>query len=329
MFQFSQGYAGIITAALSGFLLTFILMANPPKFLPRDQGRAFAINGEKSKGKVRGVGILFILIYCIVALLFLPITLEFCGYLVLLFLSMLFGYLDDASAIPWKDYLKGALDLAISVAAMLIFLHYNNTEIRIFNLSFTLHPVIYFVLGIVLIWVSVNVVNCTDGVDGLCGSLSLISLMSFALLVYSITGRAPDSTLGGDQGGLLYAGACLLFIGVLLSYLWYNLSPSTLLMGDAGSRAIGFFLAIIAMKSDHPLAFIPFCIVMILDGGLGLVKLFLLRFLKISIFKNTRMPLHDHFRKTLQWSDPQVVGRYMILQGLMCAGTLALLYQYL
>ncbi len=328
MFAFSTGYAGIIAAALSGFLLTFLLMGHPPAFLPRDQGRAFAVNGEKSKGKVRGTGILFIAVYCLTALLLLPIDLEFAGYLVLLFFSMLFGYLDDASKTPWKDYIKGALDLGISILSMLIFLHYNSTQIHFFGWSITLHPVLYFVLGIVLIWVSVNVVNCTDGVDGLCGSLSVISLMSFALLIWSVTGKIPDAALRG-RGELLYAGACLLFIGVLLAYLWYNLSPSALLMGDAGSRAIGFFLAVIAMKSGHPWAFVPFCLVMILDGGLGLVKLFLLRFFKISIFPNTRMPLHDHFRKTAGWSDPQVVGRYIILQGLLCAGGLAILYQYM
>ena len=63
-----------------------------------------------------------------------------------------------------------------------------------------------------------------------------------------------------------------------------------MLMGDAGSRALGFYIAIIAMKTGHPLAYILLALVLILDGGLGLVKVSLKRFLKISILTNTRTP---------------------------------------
>ena len=87
-------------------------------------------------------------------------------------------------------------------------------------------------------------------------------------------------------------------------------------MGDAGSRAIGFFIAICALKTGSPLLYIPAAIVIILDGGLGLVKVFLLRFLKIKILANTRTPLHD-------WSDTQVVFRFAILQLIV---SLALLF---
>ena len=85
-------------------------------------------------------------------------------------------------------------------------------------------------------------------------------------------------------------------------------------MGDAGSRAIGFFMAVMILKTGSPFLFIPIAIVLIVDGGLGLVKVFLLRFLKIKILANTRTPLHDHMRKNKGWSDTQVVFRFAILQ---------------
>ncbi len=301
---------------ISGFLLTFLLLCFPPAFLPRDHGRAFAVNGEKSKGKLRGVGLLFILCYILLSLLFLPLSLETGGYLGLLFFSMLFGYLDDASKTPWSDYLKGALDLVISVLAMLLFLWHNEPLVCVFNRSILLPQWLYFLLGIVLIWVSVNVVNCSDGVDGLCGSVSIVSMLSFAAL-----GLIQPSTGTG-----FFLSPIFLMTGVLLAYLWFNLSPSSMLMGDAGSRAIGFFLALLAMKSGHPLAFIPLVLVMLLDGGLGLIKVFFLRFFHISFFKNTRMPLHDHFRKTKGWSDTQVVGRFVLLQLLISLVTLTALF---
>ena len=106
----------------------------------------------------------------------------------------------------------------------------------------------------------------------------------------------------------------LLFTVSLLGYLWYNATPSKLLMGDAGSRAMGIFLAITALKSGSPLMFLLFAIVIILDGGLGLIKVALLRFLKIHILKNTTTPLHDHVRKKKEWSNAQVVFRFAIIQ---------------
>ena len=71
------------------------------------------------------------------------------------------------------------------------------------------------------------------------------------------------------------------------------------------------------MKSGHPLSFLILSLVFIIDGGLGLVKVFLLRFLKIAIFKNTRFPLHDQLRKVNGWSDTQVVVRLTIIQILL------------
>ena len=95
-------------------------------------------------------------------------------------------------------------------------------------------------------------------------------------------------------------------------------------MGDAGSRAMGLFIAFAAMKSGNPLIYLVLGLVMILDGGLGLAKISLKRFLKISILKNTRTPLHDHARKNKGWSDPQTVYRVAIIQAVLCFAALAL-----
>ena len=85
-------------------------------------------------------------------------------------------------------------------------------------------------------------------------------------------------------------------------------------MGDAGSRAMGIFIAIAALKSQSPLMYLLLGAVLIVDGGLGLIKVALLRFLKIHILKNTTTPLHDHVRKKLEWSNAQVVFRFAIIQ---------------
>ncbi len=285
---------------LVSFFITFIVLKFPLPFLPQDQGRAFAVNGGLSKGKIRGVGLSFVASFILCSLLFLPISTEYIIYCILLFAMMLSGYLDDAAETPWNDYKKGAIDLVLSLMTMWTFVNYNGTTIHFGNLVWEVPVPVYFILGVVLIWVSINVTNCSDGVDGLCGTLCCVMLASFSMLYTTELGQ--------------YSISNLLFVAVLLAYLCFNTKPSTMLMGDAGSRALGFYLAVIAMKTGHPFIFILLAIVVIIDGGLGLVKVFLLRFLKISIFKNTRMPLHDHVRKEWGWSDTQVVFRFAIIQ---------------
>ena len=85
-------------------------------------------------------------------------------------------------------------------------------------------------------------------------------------------------------------------------------------MGDAGSRAMGIFIAIAALKSHSPFLYLLAAGVLIIDGGLGLVKVSLLRFLKIHILKNTTTPIHDHVRKKKGWSNAQVLFRFAIIQ---------------
>ena len=268
------------------FILTFFLLEHPFSFLPSDQGRAFAVNGSLSKGKLRGVGFIFVLCFLISSVLFLPIDVEYVIYAILLFAMMISGYLDDASKTPWNEYKKGLIDLVISVVAVLTYMNFNSTTICFGADEIVIPKALFLILGVILIWVSVNVTNCTDGVDGLCASLCSVTLLAF---------------------------------GVLFAYLYFNSSPSSMLMGDAGSRALGFYIAVIALKSTHPFIYILLAAVMIVDGGIGLVKIALKRFLKISILKKTRTPLHDHVRKNLGWSDTQVVVRFLILQTVLAA----------
>lgn len=297
---------------LVSFLLTFFALKFPLPFLPVDQGRAFAVNGGLSKGKIRGVGLTFVCVFIVCSILFLPISREYVIYCILLFAMMLSGYLDDASKTPWNDYKKGAIDLVLSVMTMWTFVSNNSTSIQFIGMEFVLPVPVYFILGVVLIWVSINVTNCTDGVDGLCATLCCIVLGGFTILFSKELGH--------------YGVANLLFISVLLAYLYFNSKPSSMLMGDAGSRALGFYIAVIAMKTGHPFAYLLIALVVIIDGGIGLVKIFLKRFLKISILKNTLTPLHDHVRKNKEWSDTQVVFRFSIYQILLIVVAMAILF---
>ena len=292
-----------------GFLLAFALTALMDSMfrerLPHDHGRAFAVNGELSKGKARGSGLIFVLCIALVTLAVVPFRVEYLIYTVLLIASMLSGYFDDAADTAWNEYKKGLIDFVIAVVAGVTYLNFNGTGVQLLNWAFSIPYPVYLLLIVVLIWASINVVNCTDGVDGLSASLAVVSIGTFLLAYWEELGE--------------YATAGVIFIGALLASLWSNANPSPLLMGDAGSRAMGFFLAILALKSNHPFAFLLAALVFVVDGSLGILKISFKRFLHISILKKTLTPLHDHVRKRMGWSDEQVVARWLILQAVASA----------
>ena len=293
-------FGGILFA----FVATVVATAKLSSYLPKDAGREFAHDGKLSAGKPRGAGIIFVLAFVAAALLFVPLNAEVIIYLILLVISMMTGFLDDASKSPWGEYKKGFLDLCVAALVALTFLKYNANvvELAFFDMKFTLHPVLYAFCIIVLVWASVNVTNCSDGVDGLSGTLTIITIMTI-YVIDRIKERPENFSL-----------MILLLAVCILGYLWYNATPSKLMMGDAGSRAMGLFISIAILKTGCPLLYIPVAIVLILDGGLGLLKVFLLRFCKIHILKNVRTPLHDHVRKVWDWSNTQTVFRFAIIQ---------------
>ena len=149
---------------------------------------------------------------------------------------MMTGFLDDCAKVSWGELRKGLLDLVIAIMTAITYVNFNGSDITIAltGQTFTLNPVVYGILAVILVWGSINVTNCADGVDGLSGTLASITLATVYLIMQSKE-IAPD-----------FAYLILLFIACILGYLWYNATPSCLMMGDAGSRAIGLFIAIAA-----------------------------------------------------------------------------------
>jgi len=300
---------------LFAFAATCFFITKLSPFLPRDMGRAYAHDGSKSAGKPRGAGIIFVLVFAVAALIFAEINIETGIYLALVVVEMLTGYFDDASEKPWNEYKKGLLDLLIAVVVAITFLYFNSNEVYLATLGITIMipPLVFCLLTILLVWVSINVTNCSDGVDGLSGTLTIITLVTI-YLIGEITGDMDDFFL-----------LILLFIVCILGYLWYNATPSRIMMGDAGSRAMGAFISIAVLKTGSPFLYIPVAFVLIMDGGLGLVKVALLRFFKIGILKNIRTPLHDHVRKNMEWSNTQTVFRFAIIQIVIAIGVVYML----
>lgn len=322
-----------------GFFASLLIIPRFYDRLPHDRGREFTINAEAAKGKPTGAGSVFITIFAIICLLIVPMNLTRGLIILLTWLTMLTGYLDDRSVTSWGEYLKGALDLIISVTTSVI-LYYGLRALDPEGIvrfwfpfvsgTVAVHPVVYIAICTIMLWASINTTNCTDGVDGLSSTLVLIGLFTLGGLFYFVLGHTDIATylliphfIDGAPWGLM----CFTMAGVVMGYLWHNAFPSKCLMGDAGSRALGFFIGVGVMVSGNPFLILATSSIIMVNGGMGLLKVFLLRFFKIKIFENIRFPLHDHFRKNHDWSPTQVLLKFVMLQLLITSALVGIFFK--
>ncbi len=325
----SHSFMILISLYLS-FVLTFIFIPKFSKYLPVDRGRNFAHDATKAKGKPTGAGIIFIIVFVIISFLVAPMNWELAIVVILTLLTMLTGYLDDISEKPWSEYKKGILDLILALAAAFVISHFSSTRIWLpFTKQIIEIPKLWYIIGAtLLIWISINTTNCSDGVDGLSGALVMFCLITLGIFLYLIIGHYKISAyllLPHLKEGAKWAVVVFAMTGALMAYLWYNAYPSTILMGDAGSRALGFFIGAIVLKTGNPFLYLIVSTVLLVNGGTGLIKVAFMRFLKIKIFHNTRFPLHDHVRTTRNWSNTQVMVKFIVIQLLITLGFFGLI----
>ncbi len=295
-----------------------------PKFwhlLPKDQGRAFAVDADKSVGKPMGAGVIFVPIFSFVALLIVPLSWPYLVVIACMLAAMFVGYLDDRTRGGWSEYALGACDMLISVIAAMAVCHFSGFDVWLPFVKSPLHvdAWLFVTLGSILIWVMINSTNATDGVDGLSGSLSALALVFLGAILYGIVGHKEISAyllVPHYEGGPEWSMFAFAMVGCLASYIWYNCNPSVVMMGDAGSRPIGLLMGVLVLASGNPFLVFVVATVVLVNGGTGLLKVALLRFFRIPIFRDVRYPLHDHMRKNLGWTGTQVLVRFMLLQAI-------------
>ncbi len=322
-----QSYAVLIGIALYvGFILTCHLIPKFYKYLPRDRGREFTLTKEAAKGKPTGSGVVFISFFVVLSVIFVPLDYLQGGTLLLTWLMMLTGFLDDRSDKGWGEYRKAFLDFVIAVLASFLMAHYLSSSspdgklyfwLPFFSQKIVIPTWLYIVITVIMLWVSVNTTNCTDGVDGLSSSLVLIGLFTMGIIFYVIVGHVDVSSyllVPHLKDGASWAIMTFCLAGVLMGYLWHNAFPSSVLMGDAGSRALGFYIGVCVMVTGNPFLFLATSTIIFLNGGLGLLKIALKRFLHIKIMGSICFPLHDHMRKNRGWSPTQVLVKFIMIQ---------------
>ena len=147
-----------------------------------------------------------------------------------------------------------------------------------------------------------NGVNFTDGLDGLCTSVTIIVATFFTVVAMAtVSGIVPIT------------GAV---VGALLGFLLFNVYPAQVFMGDTGSLALGGFVASTALVLQNPL-------IILLVGFIYLIEVISVM-IQVVYFKKThgkrffRMaPIHHHFELG-GWSETRVVAVFTTVTALLC-----------
>ena len=286
-------------------------------------GQTERVEGVQSHLKKAGTptmgGVMFLVSTVITALFYVK---DYPKIIPVLFLTLgfgLIGFLDDYLKVVLRrsDGLLAWQKLILQVVVTGIFTFYilNYTDISLtmripfwsghyLDLGWLAVPLLFFaVIG------TVNGVNFTDGVDGLASSVTLIVAVFFTVVSIGLKSGIEPFTCA--------------VVGGLMGFLLYNVYPAKVFMGDAGSLALGGFVAGCAYMMQMPL--------FILIVGLIYLVEVLSVMIQVTYFKAThgkrifRMtPIHHHFELG-GWSETRVVAVFSIITAIMCLiGLLAL-----
>lgn len=192
------------------------------------------------------------------------------------------------------------------LAFIIGFLIYNNLGIRIVNIPM-IHVVVklgiwYIPFAAFVIVAFTNAFNITDGLDGLASGLLLICLTAFGI----IAAGHLDTPLS-----LFIA----LWAGVLIAFLYFNIWPARVWLGDTGALSFGAMLAVIGLLSGSIIALVVIGGIFVVEVTSSAIQIFGWKFLKKPIFPLA--PIHHTFLAK-GWEEPKIVMRAWIV-GIMLA----------
>jgi phospho-N-acetylmuramoyl-pentapeptide-transferase len=161
-------------------------------------------------------------------------------------------------------------------------------------------PWVYITFAAFAIIAASNGVNITDGLDGLAGGTLVFAFVAYLLIALLNTPTQPN-----------LATLCALVIGALLGFLWFNVHPAQIIMGDSGSLALGATLAVTALITGQILILPLVGLIFVIETGSVV--------LQVLYFKSTggrrifRMsPLHLHYQ-LLGWDEEKITLRFWIV----------------
>lgn len=162
--------------------------------------------------------------------------------------------------------------------------------------------IFFYVFGACVVYGAVNAVNFTDGIDGLCGSVTVPVGVAFAVMAY-LQKNTSVSVLGAAL-----AGACA-------GYLVWNRYPAKVMMGDTGSMFLGGLVVALAYALDCPVILLPVGIVYVIEALSDLIQIGAIKVFHRKVF--LMAPVHHHLEMK-GWSEKKIVFVFTLISLLGC-----------
>lgn len=167
----------------------------------------------------------------------------------------------------------------------------------------------YIPIAIFIIVGTSNAMNFTDGLDGLAGLISATAFVAYGAIALL-------------QGQIFLARFCFILAGATFGFLWFNVHPAELFMGDTGSLPLGATLAVVALMTGH---WILLPLIAIIPVSETLSIIFQILYFRLTGGRRLlkMAPLHHHFELS-GWSETQVVQRFWLISLLFAMIGIAL-----
>jgi len=227
------------------------------------------------------------------------------------------GFIDDYIKVIKKRNLglserqKLVMQFLLAAVYVLLMVLFGNDSTRVnipfvgqFDLGLVYYPLV--ILGIVFM---VNVANFTDGIDGLCASVTFASSLGFLMIA---------GILHMDGMGIMAAALA----GGALGFLVWNLNPAKVFMGDTGSMFFGGMIVALAFGLGIPVFLVFLGIIHIVEGISVIIQTTYFKYTRRKygsgrrIFKMT--PIHHHFEMS-GWSENKIVAVFSMIQLIFAA----------
>ena len=169
--------------------------------------------------------------------------------------------------------------------------------------------IFFYVFGACVIYGTVNAVNFTDGIDGLCGNVTVPVGAAFAVMGYLVKNTSVSFL------GAALAGACA-------GYLIWNRFPAKVMMGDTGSMFLGGLIAALAFALDCPIILLPVGIVYVIEALSDIIQILAVRLFHRQVF--LMAPIHHHFEMK-GWSEKKIVFVFTLISLLGCVSGVILM----
>jgi len=245
---------------------------------------------------------------------------------VVAFVALLLGAFDASTYSPvaallgvgvlgaFDDYLNAKTGKGINIrqkllwqivvailAAIYIQRHFAIVDIRVpFVGDVEIGPYWYVAFAAFAIVAASNGVNLTDGLDGLAGGTVIFAYVAYLIIALLNKPEQPNLAL-----------LCAVIIGAVLGFLWFNVHPAQIFMGDSGALSLGATLAVTALITGQILVLPLIGIIFVAEAGSDIIQF---AWFRISGGKRVfRMaPLHHHFELG-GWDEEKITLRFWIV----------------